>query len=157
MVHSRRRHRRRNPFSASNPRVLGIELEDGLAVAGGIWGAKNLAAAIGTMAAPVLSPINSIRPGLGMAVAELVSAWGVGRVVRFLKPQWATPAALGGAALALSDGINALAGNVNLISGSPALNFPGLSAASAPRGAAALPPPSNIPSSPALVRQTSGL
>lgn len=119
-----RRRMRRNPSFARNPEILGVDLEDGLAVAGGIWGTKNLANILAPVVAPITAPINSIRAGLGGATLEFASAVLIGRIGRMIRPRIGSMATLGGSALALSDAVNSLAGSVNLIGGQPQLTFP---------------------------------
>lgn len=113
--HRRRRHYRRNPA------VLGIDLKDALSVAGGVYGTKNLGAALTGFVPGVKQAIDGVRPGLGYAAAELISAIGLGWLVGKWDRRAGSMVTLGGGAEVLSSTVTAVTPGVKLISGQPAL------------------------------------
>ena len=108
-----------------NPAILGIDAGDALAAAGGIWGAQNIAGLLGRWAPQGGVIVDRIRPGLGVAVYQLIGAAISGYLIGMAQPQWKQPAMLGGGALAVSNVVNAFAGQIDLIGGMPSFDHLG--------------------------------
>ena len=104
-----------------NPSIIGIDLEDATATAGGVWGAINVSGLLDRFVPQGTAALDNIRPGLGAAAYQLLGAVLVGQVVGWFNPQWKQPAMLGGGALAVSNFLLAVTGQVNLIGGTPSL------------------------------------
>lgn len=115
--------------------MFGLDLEDGLAAAVGGYLVKNLGSLAQQFLPGIVGQVDNLRPGLGLAASELAGValldWAAGRFARGYR----RAAALGGTAVAISDGISAVAGQVHLLSGQPAFPFG--------RRAAPLPAPSS--------------
>lgn len=135
-----------------NPEVLGLDLTRGVAAASGVYLAKNVGALLTAFLPGVAAMVDNIRPGLSTGAMETIGAAAIaGFVTPMLpiSPQHRGDLILGSTAIATSDVIASLIGQVNLLQGMP--NFSGsmggvmgmgsakVAAKSAP---AALPPPS---------------
>lgn len=135
-----------------NPEVLGLDVTRGVAVASGVYLAKNVGALLTSFLPGVASMVDGIRPGLSTGAMETLGAVAIAGFVAPMLPisgQHKGDLILGSTAIATSDVIASLVGQVNLLQGMP--NFSGrvsgmvgggsskMSAKSAP---AALPAPS---------------
>ncbi len=106
---------------ATNPMILGVDLEAAACVAVGVWGAQNLGALLDRLLPQGRLAIDNIRPGLGAAVYQLAGAFVGSQAIGFIRPDWRQLVGVGGGALAGSNALNAIVGQVDLVGGRPSL------------------------------------
>lgn len=130
-----------------NPEILGLDVARGVAAASGVYLGKNVGALLTSFLPGVAASVDSIRPGLSTGAMETVGAAITAAAIAPMLPisaQHRSDVTLGATAIAASDVIAALIGQVNLLQGTP--SFGGMmGGAKAPaieaKPAAALPAP----------------
>jgi hypothetical protein len=138
----RYRHYRRNP------EILGLDVARGVAAASGVYLGKNVGALLTSFLPGVAASVDSIRPGLSTGAMETIGAAITGAAIAPMLPisaQHKADVTLGATAIAASDVIAALIGQVNLLQGTPSFGAMTGGAKAAPaietRPVAALPAP----------------
>lgn len=135
-----------------NPDFLGLDVSRGVAAASGVYLGKNIGALLTSFLPGVAASVDSVRSGLSTGAMETIGAALVaGAVAPMLpiSPQHRSDVTLGATAIAASDVIAALVGQINLLQGSP--SFAGSLGAMSMGGSAkalegskpALPAPTN--------------
>ncbi len=114
-----------------NPEVLGLDLTRGVAAASGVYLAKNVGALLTSFLPGVARMVDGIRPGLSTGAMETIGAAAIGAFVAPMlpiSPQHRGDLVLGATAIATSDVIASLVGQVNLLQGMPNFGNMGISA-----------------------------
>lgn len=113
-----------SPVASLVPQIGGARdfVMRGAAVSVGVYLAKNLGAILTSVLPGVAATVDGVRPGLSRGAMEgigaLIAGYGV-NMIGSLSAEQKTDIALGSAAIATSDIIASIAGQVDLIGGSP--------------------------------------
>jgi hypothetical protein len=133
-----------------NPEILGLDVARGVAAASGVYLGKNVGALLTSFLPGVAASVDSIRPGLSTGAMETIGAAITAGAIAPMLPisaQHKSDVTLGATAIAASDVIAALIGQVNLLQGTPSFGGMMGGAKAAPaieaKAAAALPAPQN--------------
>ena len=102
-----------------NPMIMGLDLEAATGVAVGAWAAMNLAEVGARYFPQGVTALDRFRLGLGTSVYQAIAAIVAGRVIGMAKADWMDVVMLGGGAIAVSNLLNSLTGQINLIGGTP--------------------------------------
>lgn len=129
-----------------NPEILGLDVARGVAAASGVYLGKNVGALLTSFLPGVAASVDSIRPGLSTGAMETIGAAITAGAISPMLPisaQHKADVTLGATAIAASDVIAALIGQVNLLQGTP--SFGGMMGGMQPnmqaKATAALPAP----------------
>lgn len=123
-----------------NPEVLGLDVGRGVAAASGVYLAKNVGAILTSFLPGVAAMVDGVRPGLSTGAMETIAAAAIAGFIGPMLPissQHKGDVALGATAIAASDVIASVFGQVNLLQGQP--NFSGGVTSAVSGAAKALP------------------